>query len=152
MWMGCLLGLAVLLLCGLLHTIVAIYVLRIVARLLENGYAGPWFWGNVLVVQISVMVMSVSHFAQIFIWAVLLLICGEFAGLDLAIYASTGNYTTVGTGTVAMPEPWRILGPLEALNGVLMLGVSSAVGFAVMHRVLESRLKGRDPTQGLDLP
>ena len=152
MWPACFLGLAVLLLCSLIHTVVAIYVLRVVAHLLVTGYAGPRFWHNVLVVQGSVLMVTLSHFLQIVIWGVLLLVCGEVERFDLAFYASTGNYTTVGTGTLVLSEPRRILGPLEAMNGVLMLGVSTGVGYAVLHRVLESRHKERAPQEHQFLP
>jgi hypothetical protein len=152
MWARFSLGIVVFLLCSLLHTVVVIYVLRIAARLLLRGYAGPRFWHNLVVMQLSTLIVTASHFVQVVIWCAVLLTCGEFETMDLALYASAGNYTTVGTGTVDMSQPWRILAPLEAMNGVLMLGVSTAIAFAVTHRVMESRLKQRAPKEFLDLP
>jgi hypothetical protein len=38
-----------------------------------------------------------------------------------------------------MTPSWRLLGPLEAANGALMFGVSTAIIFAVMQRLIEAR-------------
>ena len=42
-------------------------------------------------------------------------------------------------GDVVMTPAWRFLGPLEAANGTLMFGVSTAMIFAVIHRLLLAR-------------
>jgi hypothetical protein len=38
-----------------------------------------------------------------------------------------------------MTPSWRLLGPLEALDGMLMFGVSTAMIFAVIQRLLRAR-------------
>jgi hypothetical protein len=38
-----------------------------------------------------------------------------------------------------MSPAWRLLGPLEAANGMLMFGVSTAMIFAVIQRLIEAR-------------
>jgi hypothetical protein len=40
-----------------------------------------------------------------------------------------------------MPPAWRLLGPVEAANGVLMFGLSASATFAVTDRLLELRLR-----------
>jgi hypothetical protein len=79
-------------------------------------------------------------------------VCGEFQRFDVAFYASVGNYTTVGTGTVVMSESWRLLGPLETMNGVLMAGLTASVLFAVLHRAIQSHLQFLDPKMMSGLP
>jgi Ion channel len=49
------------------------------------------------------------------------------------------NFTTLGYGDIVMSRRWRLLGPLEAVNGSLMLGLSAAMLFAVLGRVVETR-------------
>jgi len=46
----------------------------------------------------------------------------------------------LGYGNVVMSPSWRLLGPLEAANGMLMFGVSTAMLFAVILRLLHARL------------
>jgi hypothetical protein len=38
-----------------------------------------------------------------------------------------------------MTPPWRMLGPLEAADGMLMFGVSTAIIFALTQRLIQAR-------------
>jgi len=49
------------------------------------------------------------------------------------------NYTTLGYGDVIMSQVWKLLGPLEAADGALMFGVSTAMIFAVTTRLILAR-------------
>ena len=51
------------------------------------------------------------------------------------------GYTTLGYGDLIMTQSWRLLGPLEAANGMLMFGVSTALIFALIQRMLQARFK-----------
>ncbi len=55
------------------------------------------------------------------------------------VYHSAVNYTTLGDDTVVMSARWRLLGPLEAADGMLMFGVSTAMIFAVIQRLIQTR-------------
>jgi len=57
----------------------------------------------------------------------------------LAFYHSAVNYTTLGYGDLIMSPTWRLLGPLEAANGILMFGVSTAMIFTVILRLTQAR-------------
>ena len=52
---------------------------------------------------------------------------------------SAVNFTTLGYGDIVMSRRWRLLGPLEAVNGSLMLGLSAAMLFTIMGRIAEAR-------------
>jgi hypothetical protein len=65
--------------------------------------------------------------------------CGEFTRLAAAFYHSAMNYTSLGYGDVVMSNSWKLLGPLEAANGLLMFGVSTAIIFAVVQRLFRTR-------------
>jgi hypothetical protein len=69
------------------------------------------------------------------------LMAGEFSAFDKAFYFSSQNYTALGYGDVILSERWRQLGPLESINGLLLFGLSSGVMFAVMCRLVKSRLR-----------
>jgi hypothetical protein len=60
---------------------------------------------------------------------------------EQAFYVSAENYTALGYGDVLLSERWRLLGPLEAINGLLLFGLSSAVLFAVLSHLIADRLK-----------
>src|SRR5208282_1789390 len=60
-----------------------------------------------------------------------------FPSWELAFYFSATSYSTVGYGDVILPSNWRLLGPLEAITGVLMAGLSVSVLFALVTRLLD---------------
>lgn len=66
-------------------------------------------------------------------------ICGEFHNFGTAFYHSAVNYTTLGSGDLITSPTWRLLGPLEASNGILMFGASTEMIFTVILRLTRAR-------------
>jgi hypothetical protein len=83
--------------------------------------------------------MLVAHLIEVALWAALFQICGEFSTFGAAYYHSAVNYTTLGYGDVIMSLKWRLLGPLEAANGALMFGLSTAIIFALIQMLIQVR-------------
>ena len=54
---------------------------------------------------------------------------------DLAYFAFV-NYATLGYGDITPVEPGRLLGPITAMNGMLLFGWSTAVIFEMLRRPL----------------
>jgi hypothetical protein len=52
------------------------------------------------------------------------------------MYFAFVNYTTLGYGDVIPVESWRLIGPMTAMNGILLFGWSTAVIFFVLGRVM----------------
>jgi hypothetical protein len=50
------------------------------------------------------------------------------------------NYTTLGDSDKVMSPSWRLLAPLEGANGMLMFGVSTTMLFAIIQRLIQTRL------------
>lgn len=80
-----------------------------------------------------------AHLLDIAVWGGLLELCGEFPRFSSAFYHSAGNYTTLGYGGSIISAKWSLLGPMEAANGMLMFGVSTAIIFAVIQRLVQTR-------------
>jgi hypothetical protein len=120
--------------------IVAIIV-GLVERVLRGGLGDPGFWKGVAVMMIVTLITAVAHLIQIALWALAYLLCGEMATLETAFYFSAQNYTALGYGDVVLSQRWRLLGPLEAINGLLLFGLSTAVMFAVLSRLITNRLR-----------
>ena len=103
------------------------------------GHVGLSSWLDAMIVATSVILALVAHLIEIGVWAVLLVLIGEFQGSGIAFYHSAVNYTSLGYGDIIMSPAWRMLGPFEATNGLLMFGVSTAMIFAVIQRLVETR-------------
>jgi hypothetical protein len=111
----------------------------IVRREKRLGLAGVSLLINFVTVASIISFALVAHLIEIALWAVVFVICGEFHDFGTAYYHSAVNYTTLGYGDLIMSSTWRLLGPLEAANGILMFGVSTAMIFTVILRLTEAR-------------
>lgn len=118
--------------------------LRMVIYLVQHerlhGRAGVHFGMDVAIVAAATLMALVAHLAEIALWAFVFIGCGEFRDLPAALYHSAENYTTLGYGDVVMSSSWRLLGPFEAADGMLMFGVSTALIFTVINRLVSARL------------
>jgi len=103
------------------------------------GRAGMRYLIDLTIVVLVLSFAFVAHVIEIAVWAWLFMICGEFHEFGAAYYHSAVNYSTLGYGDVIMSPSWKLLGPLEAADGSLMFGVSTAMIFAVILRLLETR-------------
>ena len=79
------------------------------------------------------------HAVEISIWAWFYLWRGLLPSAEAAFYFSGVTYTTLGYGDVVLAQPWRMLGPIESLMGVLMCGLSTGYFFVVVSRIHQSR-------------
>jgi hypothetical protein len=105
------------------------------------GRAGAGALIDFAIITLAISFAFVAHLIEMALWAALLVIHGEFSEFGSAFYHSAGNYSTLGHGDLLMTPSWRLLGPLEAANGVLMFGVSTAMVFAVIQRLALARFK-----------
>src|SRR5215211_6462805 len=90
---------------------------------------------------ITVMIATVSflmaaHVAEVLVWSLAYAIVGAAPDGNDLIYFAFVNYTTLGYGDVTPVERWHLLGPMTAMNGVLLFGWSTAVVFEVLRRTL----------------
>jgi len=92
----------------------------------------------------TVLVLMVTHAVEVVVWSLAYsLVDAAATGVDLVYFAFV-NYTTLGYGDVVPVERWRLLGPITAMNGVLLFGWSTAVIFEVLRRTLARSLDIRE--------
>jgi hypothetical protein len=134
-------GAAVFLASLLSYAIAMSLIVRVVARLIQKGYTGPGFWKNLAVTALVMLITAAAHLTQIALWAAAFLLCGEISGFEKAFYFSAQNCTALGYGDVLLSDRWRLLGPLEAINGLLFFGLSTALLFAIISRLIANHLR-----------
>jgi Ion channel len=85
----------------------------------------------------TVLVLMFAHTVEIVVWSLFYALVGAApAGSDLLYFAFV-NYTTLGYGDVTPVKAWQLLGPMAAMNGILMFGWSTAVLFEVLLKTIE---------------
>jgi len=102
------------------------------------GYAGAGRWTNLAIVVPAISFLFVAHPIEIAVWSALFILCGEFREFGIAYYHSAVNYTTLGYSDLIMSPSWRLLRPVEAADGALMFGVSTAMVFTVILRLIRT--------------
>jgi hypothetical protein len=112
-------------------------------RDLKRGLLGARTWVNMTFVLATILLALGNHLAEIVLWAFVLDMSGAVADIGAAIYSSAGSYTTSGSDIALSPQ-WKLLGPFEAVDGMLMFGVSTAFIFAVVNRLIHARYDDAD--------
>ena len=82
------------------------------------------------------------HIVEIAVWALFFWWEGCLPDVESSFYFSGVTYATLGYGDLLLPKEWRMFGPLEALTGTLMCGLSIAFFFAVLSRKFLQRFSG----------
>ena len=118
-----------------IHAIVMAAVLR-VARIADERATSRHSLRLVVVMIATASVLMAAHIAEVIVWSFAYMMVGIASpGADLVYFAFV-NYTTLGYGDVTPIERWQLLGPMTAMNGVLLFGWSTAVIFAVLRRTM----------------
>ena len=101
-------------------------------------------WKKARVVAKLVLTMLLASLLESGLWAVTYLLLGAITGVERALYFSTVTFTTLGFGDVVLEGRWRLLAAMEAANGIILFGWTTAVIVAAVQRVYFSSLAAFD--------
>ena len=79
--------------------------------------------------------LFVLHGIEIWLYAFLYLGIGSVDGLREAVYFSTITYGAIGYDDASMAERWRLVSAIEGINGVILIGWSTAFFVMLMARM-----------------
>ena len=116
-----------------IHAVVMAAVLRAARAANERVTSRPSI-RLIAVMAATVSVLMVAHIAEVVAWAFAYAIVAVAPPDTDLIYFAFVNYTTLGYGDVTPSTRWLLLGPMTAMNGVLLFGWSSAVIFAILQK------------------
>ena len=137
-----LLGLPTMVLCLMFQTVLLVYAMRYYHRkeyLINNAS----LWSSLIVINGVMLLLVIGNLGQIAIWAWLFKLLEEFEQFDLAFYHSAVNFGSLGYGDIVMSDKHKLLGALEAINGVLMIGVSTAALMTTFQNASRKLLAAR---------
>ncbi len=133
------------LLFGLLISLACIAVHAIIMALVKwtanrTSHAVHAAWPpvrSVVVMMATVSILMAAHVAEIGIWAMSYAALHAIEDRSQAFYFAFINYTTLGYGDVLPVQRWRLLGPMSAMNGILLFGWSTAVIYDILRSVAQ---------------
>ncbi len=137
-----LIGLVVMIACLLVQAALVVVAIQFYVRNREI-VDSPTMGSTLGMISAVMVVLMIGNFLQIGIWAACFMFLGEFTDFATASYHSAVNFATLGYGDIVMSEQRRILGPMQSLNGVLMVGVSTAVVMSALQDALKRTHEAR---------
>ena len=83
-----------------------------------------------------VLGLFVVHGSEIWIYALTYQVMGLTDSLETALFISTSSYSTIGEAAGLLPPDWRLVGALEGVNGMLLIGWSTAFLFQLLDHIM----------------
>jgi hypothetical protein len=110
----------------------------------ENGVVRSGKTLHVLISTVIVLLFLLTIEIIVWAWAYLALLPdGQLASFEEAVYFSFITFTTLGYGDITLSENWRLLSGIEALNGIMLAGWTTAMLFAVVQKTWQGMARQR---------
>ena len=118
-----------------IHALVMALVVRVAQMAKGHTTSGSWLPVTGVMI-VTVTILMTAHASEVMVWSLAYAMAGAAPANTDLVYFAFVNYTTLGYGDVVPVQRWQLLGPLTAMNGVLLFGWSTAVIFEVLRRAL----------------
>lgn len=82
------------------------------------------------------ILLMLGNIVQIAFWALLYRVLGAFEDFETAAYFSGVTFTSLGYGDVVLSGRLRLLAPLQAANGLMMFGITTAIFIAAVQNAI----------------
>jgi len=106
-----------------------------IGRVRERHVRHPIALAGALI-AVVVLLLTMLHGIETGIWAAAYLAVGAIGSEREAMLYSLDSFTTRGASDVLLGPKWQLLGALEAADGMLLFGISTAFIFAVFQRIV----------------
>jgi hypothetical protein len=120
-----------------IHVLVVAWVVLMTRRVAAVEMVARPFRRLVAVTSVAAVVLMAGHVLEVAVWAIVYALAGVAPGAN-PVYFAFVNYTTLGYGDVLPPAEWQLIGPITAMNGMLLFGLSTAVLFEVVRTAAQS--------------
>jgi hypothetical protein len=106
---------------------------RIIVALARCSSDESFSLGFALTIGAVVLYITILIAAEAALWANVYVLIGAVSDIAHGMLYSLEAMTTFGHADVYLTPRWQFLGALEALNGVILLGLSTAFIFSVLR-------------------
>jgi hypothetical protein len=89
----------------------------------------------VIITGTATFLATCLHGIEAFIWAFVYTLLGAIPSYRMAALYSLNAITSYGHTNVTLADHWQVMGAMEALNGWLLFGLTTAFLFGVLDRV-----------------
>ena len=92
----------------------------------------------VVILGPTTLLVTILHGIEAFIWATAYRVLGALPDYKYAILYSLNAITSYGHVNLDLEDHWHLMGAIEALNGWLLFGLTTAFLFAMTQKLLLS--------------
>ena len=125
---------------GTLIMIVIIFTHGVGIRTINQRFSKSWIhmnsatphWRINLLLAFTIGSLAALHFAETLLWAAPVSLMGLIPSMRDSYYFVLQSYTTLGEGTVSLPDRWRLIGPIVAMSGLFTFGWTGSVLVSIM--------------------
>jgi hypothetical protein len=130
---------------GLLVLVGIIFVHGTALRFITRRFNAAWMhvdlpkgtWRADLLLGLAIAALALTHLAETLLWSLPIYALGMIPTMRDTYFFVLECYTTLGAGTVALPDAWRLVGPIIAMSGVFTFGWTTGVLVAIMSDVVK---------------
>ncbi|MER8435053.1 ion channel [Mesorhizobium sp. M1312] len=149
---------------GTLIMIVIIFVHGAGIRTIHQRFSESWvqvndttaYWRLNLLLAITIGSLAALHFAETLLWAIPIFLAESIPSMRDSYYYVLESYTTLGEGSISLPDRWRLVGPIIAMSGLFTFGwtgsalVSIMTDFGKLDKVRAKDLRDRGLPKGTE--
>ncbi len=110
-------------------------LLRLEEREEQHEHLHPMSRRGLIATLAVILGLFVLHGVEIWSYALLYIAIGSVEGLREAVYFSTITYGAIGYSDAAMAERWRLVSAIEGINGIILIGWSTAFFVTLIARM-----------------
>ena len=119
-----------------IHSVCTVYLSYAVRRYWFKHQHTKFLFERVVLMIITVAILMAAHVTEVLVWAASYVAVGATPAAASDLYLAFVSYATLGYGDVVPVPRWQLLGPLTAMNGILLFGWSTAIIFEVVRTSL----------------
>lgn len=98
-----------------------------------------------LAMSVVVLLATLLHSIEAVVWAIAYRLLGALPDNRSAMLYSLSAITSYGHANLFLADHWQMMGALEALNGMLLFGLTTAFLFAMIQQVWPLGSRDRRP-------
>lgn len=134
MWTNIIIGSTLILITTIIHSMATLAILHYIKKHINLGNLDNNFHRTIWLLGIVLIMFSVT-ISESALWSYAYVFFDAITTFEEALYFSIVTFTTLGFGDIILSDEWRILGSLEAANGIIIFGWTTAIIMATVQKL-----------------
>lgn len=128
-------GLPLLVFTVVFHVCAFVLMVRAIVLKVRRGENARTLGHFIVAIAVTALGAATLHAFEAAAWAVLYIWLGAMTDASTAMLYSLSAITSYGHSAVFLQDRWRLLGAIEAMNGLILFGLTTAFLFAAIEEV-----------------